>query len=76
MESKNAYETGGSVKAVKTPEHPAIAKAVEAEEAEAIARCVGGDVSGYRWLYGRYGQPLLRTALRILERREEAEDVP
>ncbi|MDH4197629.1 MAG: RNA polymerase sigma factor [Candidatus Aminicenantes bacterium] len=50
------------------------AKAREAEEAEAIARCVRGDISGYRWLYDRYGQPLLRSAFRILGRREEAED--
>ncbi len=43
-------------------------------EAEAIARCVAGDLGGYRWLYDRYGQPLLRTARRILGRHEEAED--
>ena len=49
-------------------------EALKSGEAAAIARCVEGDVSGYRWLYDRYGQPLLRTAWRILGRREEAED--
>jgi len=59
MEATVALETGGMVKA---------------EEAEAIARCARGDISGYRWLYDRYGQPLLRSAIRILGRREEADD--
>jgi len=62
------------VKAIKAVEPPATARSREAEEAEAVARCARGDVSGYRWLYDRYGQPLLRSAFRILGRREEAED--
>lgn len=60
--------------AERAGERPAPPRAGEAEEAEAIARCVRGDLSGYRWLYDRYGQPLLRSALRILGSREEAED--
>jgi RNA polymerase sigma-70 factor (ECF subfamily) len=43
-------------------------------DAEAVARCVAGDLGAYRWLYDRYSQPLLRTARRILGRHEEAED--
>ena len=60
--------------AERTADPPAPPGAREAEEPEAIARCVRGELSGYRWLYDRYGQPLLRSAFRILGSREEAED--
>lgn len=39
-----------------------------------IERCRAGDLGAYRDLYGRYGQPLLRTAMRMLGRPQEAED--
>jgi RNA polymerase sigma-70 factor (ECF subfamily) len=44
------------------------------DEEQAIERCRGGDLAGYREIYGRYGQPLLRTATRLLGRPQEAED--
>ncbi len=80
MESMSIDENGGPANA-KSAERPVGAagapgpdEVLKIAEAEAIALCLGGDVSGYRWLYDRYGQPLLRTAFRILRRREEAED--
>jgi RNA polymerase sigma-70 factor (ECF subfamily) len=83
VESISIHESGGPVKFTRSAAPQAAARTVGADhadeaiktaEAEAIARCAAGDVSGYRWLYDRYGQPLLRTAWRILGRREEAED--
>ena len=44
------------------------------EEQEAIERCRAGDLAAFRWIYDRYGQPLLRTAARLLGDRQEAED--
>jgi RNA polymerase sigma-70 factor (ECF subfamily) len=73
-------ETGGPANARNTTGSAGAARdlgareVLKTSEAEAIVLCLGGDVSGYRWLYDRYGQPLLRTAFRILGRREEAED--
>jgi RNA polymerase sigma-70 factor (ECF subfamily) len=67
----NARSRAGSAGAARNLRASEVLKAAEAE---AIVLCLGGDVSGYRWLYDRYGQPLLRTAFRILGRREEAED--
>ncbi len=64
----NARSTAGAARNLRASE------VLKAAEAEAIVLCLGGDVSGYRWLYDRYGMPLLRTAFRILGRREEAED--
>jgi len=46
----------------------------QSDEEQTIERCRGGDLSGYRQLYDRYGHPLLRTAQRMLGRRQEAED--
>jgi RNA polymerase sigma-70 factor (ECF subfamily) len=74
VESASVHEFGVPVTAVKPSAAPATREVLRSAEAEAVARCVEGDVSGYRWLYDRYGQPLLRTAWRILGRREEAED--
>jgi RNA polymerase sigma-70 factor (ECF subfamily) len=71
MEATSALETGGLVKAADTP---SIAESRQVEEEEALDRCARGDLAGYRWLYDRYGQPLLRSAFRILGGREEAED--
>ncbi|MGZ4886368.1 MAG: RNA polymerase sigma factor [Candidatus Aminicenantales bacterium] len=45
-----------------------------ADEERIIERCRGGDLSAYRELYARYGQPLLRTAQRMLGHPQEAED--
>jgi RNA polymerase sigma-70 factor (ECF subfamily) len=45
-----------------------------ADEERVIERCRSGDLSAYRELYDRYGQPLLRTAVRLLGRPQEAED--
>jgi RNA polymerase sigma-70 factor (ECF subfamily) len=44
------------------------------DEAQILDRCREGDLSAYRLIYERYEQPLLRTAFRLLGRREEAED--
>jgi RNA polymerase sigma-70 factor (ECF subfamily) len=44
------------------------------QEREIIQRCQEGDVSAYKLVYDRYEQPLLRTALRMLRHREDAED--
>jgi RNA polymerase sigma-70 factor (ECF subfamily) len=44
------------------------------DEERVLDRCRAGDLSAYRHLYERYEQPLLRTACRLLGRREEAED--
>ncbi|MBP7706014.1 MAG: RNA polymerase sigma factor [Candidatus Aminicenantes bacterium] len=44
------------------------------DESETIERCRAGDLAAYRRIYDRYGQPLLRTAIRFLGNREEAED--
>jgi len=44
------------------------------DEERMIAMCRQGDPAGYRLVYDRYSGPLLRTALRMLGRLEEAED--
>lgn len=44
------------------------------DEAQTIERCRAGDLAAYRQIYDRYGQPLLRTATRMLGRPQEAED--
>lgn len=44
------------------------------DEAQILDRCRAGDLGAYRRIYERYEQPLLRTACRLLGRREEAED--
>ncbi len=44
------------------------------DEEAIVQRCRRGDLMAYRWLYERYEQPFLRTATRILGRRQEAED--
>lgn len=44
------------------------------DEDQIIARCQAGDLAAYRQIYDRYSQPLLRTALRLLGRPQEAED--
>ncbi len=44
------------------------------QEALIVERCRAGDLSAYRQIYERYEQPLLRTAFRMLGRRQEAED--
>jgi RNA polymerase sigma-70 factor (ECF subfamily) len=44
------------------------------DEERIIERCRAGDVGAYKQIYDRYGQPLLRTATRLLGRPQEAED--
>jgi RNA polymerase sigma-70 factor (ECF subfamily) len=44
------------------------------DEEELVRRCREGDLMAYRLLYERYEQPFLRTALRLLGRRQDAED--
>jgi RNA polymerase sigma-70 factor, ECF subfamily len=44
------------------------------DEESVIAKCRAGDVDAYRQVYDRYGQPLLRTATRLLGNPQEAED--
>jgi len=44
------------------------------DEEQIIERCRAGDLNAYRRIYDRYGQPLLRTAMRLLGRPQEAED--
>jgi RNA polymerase sigma-70 factor (ECF subfamily) len=44
------------------------------DEEDLIRRCQEGDLMAYRSLYERYEQPFLRTALRLLGRRQDAED--
>jgi RNA polymerase sigma-70 factor (ECF subfamily) len=44
------------------------------DEEQRIERCRAGDLDAYRQIYDRYGQPLLRTATRLLGRPQEAED--
>jgi len=39
-----------------------------------IERCRAGDLDAFRRIYDRYGQPLLRTAARLLGNPQEAED--
>jgi RNA polymerase sigma-70 factor (ECF subfamily) len=46
----------------------------QVDEERMIAMCRQGDLAGYRMVYDRYGGPLLRTALRMLGRLQEAED--
>jgi len=43
-------------------------------ENEIVRRCQEGDVSAYKVIYDRYGQLLLRTALRMLGQKQDAED--
>jgi len=44
------------------------------EEQEILQRCRRGDLPAYRLIFERYEQPFLRTAWRLLGRRQEAED--
>ena len=44
------------------------------QEGPIVERCRAGDLTAYRRIYERYEQPLLRTAFRMLGRRQEAED--
>jgi RNA polymerase sigma-70 factor (ECF subfamily) len=44
------------------------------DEESIIRRCQEGDLMAYRAIYERYEQPLLRTALRILGQKQDAED--
>ena len=44
------------------------------DEESIIQRCQEGDLMAYRVIYERYEQPLLRTALRILGQKQDAED--
>ncbi len=44
------------------------------DEERMIALCRQGDLAGYRFVYDRYGGPLLRVALRTLGRLQDAED--
>jgi RNA polymerase sigma-70 factor (ECF subfamily) len=44
------------------------------DEEALVRRCREGDLMAYRMLYDRYEQPFLRTALRLLGRRQDAED--
>lgn len=44
------------------------------EEDRLIERCRSGDLAAYRSIYDRYGQPMLRTAQRMLGTPQEAED--
>jgi RNA polymerase sigma-70 factor (ECF subfamily) len=44
------------------------------DEIAILERCRAGDLDAYRRIYERYEQPLLRTAWRMLGRRQEAED--
>jgi len=43
-------------------------------ETKIVDRCREGDLAAYRLIYDRYEQPLIRTAFRLLGRRQEAED--
>jgi len=36
------------------------------DEQDIIERCRAGELDAYRQVYDRYGQPLLRTATRLL----------
>ncbi len=44
------------------------------QETDVVRRCQEGDIDAYRWLYDRYHQALLHTALRILGQQQDAED--
>lgn len=44
------------------------------DEEQIIERCRAGDLDAYGQIYDRYGQPLLRTAIRLLGGSQEAED--
>ncbi len=44
------------------------------DEETIIEMCRQGDLAGYRMLYDRYNAPLLRVALRMLGRLQDAED--
>jgi RNA polymerase sigma-70 factor (ECF subfamily) len=43
-------------------------------EEQIIEQCRAGDLAGYRQIYDRYSPVLLRTAIRLLGRPQEAED--
>jgi RNA polymerase sigma-70 factor (ECF subfamily) len=53
-----------------TPERPWL----RMDEESIIRRCQEGNLMAYRAIYERYEQPLLRTALRILGQKQDAED--
>jgi RNA polymerase sigma-70 factor (ECF subfamily) len=42
---------------------------------ELVARCKQGDRQGYTALYAKYAQPMYNTSLRIVNNRNDAEDV-
>ncbi len=44
------------------------------EEEQTIERCRHGDLEAYKMIYERYEKPLLRTAVRLLGRQQDAED--
>ena len=44
------------------------------DEEQIIERCRAGDLGAYKGVYDGYGQPLLRMAMRLLGRPQEAED--
>lgn len=44
------------------------------DETAVLDRCRVGDLQAYKQIYDRYGQPLLRTAARLLGNPQEAED--
>jgi RNA polymerase sigma-70 factor (ECF subfamily) len=44
------------------------------DEESIIRQCQEGDLLAYRAIYERYEQPLLRTALRVLGQKQDAED--
>ena len=44
------------------------------KEHDVIRRCQEGDMTAFRWIYDRYEQPLLCTALRMLGQQQDAED--
>ncbi len=45
-----------------------------ADEERTIERCRHGDLEAFKLIYDRYEQPLLRTAVRMLGRQQDAED--
>lgn len=44
------------------------------QETDVVRRCQEGDITAYRWLYDRYHQALLHTALRMMKQQQDAED--
>lgn len=44
------------------------------DEKKLVLRCREYDAGAFKMIYGHYQQPLLRTALRMLKQRQDAED--